>query len=153
MHSPRRLLQMVVPAFCSTLPISATVAGQRPQPPVIIAFSINEGAESVVRAAPLVRLVHEVAGTPPAEYRVSARADFAGALWQPYSLPLRLTGWTAMVRPGERCEGRLAGHRLVLFLQVRAEIGGVVRIVNGQRTVVPQKVESNVVSDTICAAD
>ena len=143
--------RMLLPAGCSSVAIATEVAAQRWQPPVIIAFNINSGAASASRSLPLLRLVHELTGVHPYEYRVSARADFAGASWLPYSAALQLSGWTALIKPGAHCDGALVGQRLILFLQVRAEIGGAVRIVNGQRVVVPQKVESNVVSASVCA--
>jgi hypothetical protein len=131
---------------------SATTVPQPPasQPPVILGFAINDSAATVTKSANALILSHVLAGTTPVAYRVGVRADFANALWLPYTTPLRVSGWQGLVQDGAACDGRVAGQRLQLFFQVRAEIGGTVRIVNGQRTDVPSKVESNVVSDAIC---
>jgi hypothetical protein len=42
-------------------------------------------------------------------------------------------------------------HRITLYLQVRANVGEEVRILDGQRQLVPASVESNVLRATICA--
>lgn len=130
---------------------------QQPQPPVIVRFSINDTANIVHKSTGALQLVHSLAGTRPVEYRVSVRADFQNALWLPYTPNTQLTGWQAFLqsvaKTGNGCGGRSDAVRLQLFLQVRSDLGGTVTIVNGQRVVVPQKVESNVVSDTICVID
>lgn len=110
---------------------------------------INGNAATAMRDESPLRLEHGMAGALPIEYRVSARADMADAQWAPYAAPLQLRNWHALVSRTP-CDGAQAGERLLLFLQVRAEMGGDVRIVNGQRVLVPQRIESNIVSDAIC---
>jgi hypothetical protein len=129
----------------------ASVAGVgRAQPPVLTRFAINDTATVTTAQVVALELAHALAGSPPTEFRVSARADFANALWMPYTTPLRLTGWQSLMTRDAPCDGRRPGQRLQLYLQVRADLGGEVQIVNGQRELVPRKVESNVVSDAIC---
>lgn len=120
-----------------------------PQPPVLTAFSINGGADTVSAAAPIVTLVHTVVGTAPTEYRVSRRSDFAGASWVPYAPTLAIRDWYDAT--GEACAPGRRSHRVTLYLQVRANVGEEVRIVDGQRQLVPARVESNVLRATICA--
>lgn len=136
----------------AALLLMAPVYAQRPtaQPPVLLNFSINDSSATVTRAAATLTLTHAVAGTRPSEYRVGVRADFANALWLPYTTPLRVSGWQSLAGAGAPCGTRGEGKRLQLYLQVRAELGGTVHIVNGQRTVVPEKVESNVLGSAIC---
>ena len=137
-HAPTRVLY------------SQTVA---PQPPVLTAFSINAGADTVSAAAPTVSLMHTVVGTTPNEYRVSRRADFAGAPWRPYAPTPAIRDWYDAT--GEPCGGvggaRRESHQVTLYLQVRANVGEEVRIIDGQRQLVPARVESNVLRATICA--
>lgn len=135
------------------LALAFQASAQRAQPPVIIAFAVHDSAATISRSVSELHLAHRVTGLRPLEFRVSARADFAGALWQPYRADLRLSGWVAYVQTGMRCNNGMPGDRLTLFLQVRADIGSAVQIVNGQRAVVPQRVESNVVSDNICVGN
>jgi len=118
------------------------------QPPVLTAFSINGGPDTVSATEPRVTLVHTVVGAHPSEYRVSHRADFAGATWQPYAGAPIIGNWYD--GSGEGC-GVARSHRVTLYLQVRATIGEEVRIVDGQRQLVPARVESNVLRATICA--
>jgi hypothetical protein len=131
--------------------IPAIVSGQgaRQQPPVITAFTINAGADSVSAGDAAVSLTHTVVGARPSEYRVSHRADFAGARWIPYAAPLTIRDWYD--GSGATCVASRPSHRVTLFLQVRANVGEEVRIVDGQRQLVPASVESNVQRATICA--
>lgn len=144
------LLALVALACSSALAQQASLAATRAQPPVLTHFAINDTATITSGSTMTLDLVHTLAGAPPSEFRVSARADFENALWLPYSKPLRLTGWQSLIGRDAACDGRRAGQRLQLYLQVRADLGGEVQIVNGQRELVPRKVESNVVSDAIC---
>lgn len=117
------------------------------QPPVLTAFALNDGAATAVRDAPVV-LAHSVAGTRPTSYRASARADFAGAVWLPYVRRPELAHVEPFTTPG--CDVQGSTRRLRVFLQVRATLGDEMRIVNGQRSLVPVVVESNVLADSIC---
>lgn len=123
--------------------------GSSQQPPVLTAFTINVGADTVSSAVPTVALTHTVVGATPSEYRVSHRADFAGGSWLPYASPLILRDWYDGA--GEPCLPAGPSHRVTLYLQVRATVGEEVRIVDGQRQLVPARVESNVLRATICA--
>ena len=120
-----------------------------PQPPVLTAFSINGGVDTVSATAATVTLVHTVVGTAPTEYRVSRRSDFAGAPWLPYAPSPAIRDWYDAT--GEACDPRRGSHRVTLYLQVRARVGEEVRIIDGQRQLVPARVESNVLRATICA--
>jgi len=120
-----------------------------PQPPVLTAFSINGGADTVSAAAPSIMLVHTVVGTAPTEYRVSHRADFVGASWLTYVPTPTIRDWYDAT--GEACGPRRESHRVTLYLQVRASLGEEMRIIDGQRQLVPARVESNVLRATICA--
>ena len=115
------------------------------QPPVLMTFALNNGAESA-RAGSLV-LAHAIAGANPTDYRISSRSDFEGATWMPYDT--RLTTDTRQWRTGGRCEST-GFSRLLLFLQVRRRAGDEVRILDGKRTLVPLWLESNVLADSIC---
>ena len=127
------------------LALPAFGQGTPHQPPVLMAFALNNGAENA-KAGRLV-LAHAIAGANPTEYRVSARSDFDGAVWMSYEP--RPTADARHWRAGGRCEA--AGFsRLVLFLQVRRRAGEEVRIVAGKRTLVPVWLESNVLADSIC---
>lgn len=145
---------LVIAAFFG---VTATTRAQRPadaldKPPVLTAFTINAGnTDSVSASAPFITLVHSAVGTPPAEYRVSRRADFAGAGWMPYETTLILRDWYDAA--GDACTpaAGLGGHRVTLYLQVRAALGEEVRIVNGQRQLQPARAESNVLRASICA--
>jgi len=131
------------------LPAIVSGQGARQQPPVITVFTINGGADSVSAADASVSLTHIVVGARPSEYRVSHRADFAGARWTPYAAPLTIRDWYD--GSGAACVVSHPSHRVILFLQVRANVGEEVRIVDGQRQLVPASVESNVLRATICA--
>ncbi len=119
------------------------------QPPVLTAFSINGGTDTVSVTVPAVRLDHTVVGTRPSEYRVSHRADFARATWLPYVAAPTFRDWYDA--GGEWCDASHTGRRVVLYLQVRASVGEEVRIVDGQRHLVPARVESNVLRAMVCA--
>ena len=120
-----------------------------PQPPVLTVFSINGGADTVSAAVPSVALVHTVVGARPSEYRISRRADFAGAPWLPYVPTPAVRDWYDA--GGEPCAAARGSRRVTLYLQVRSNLGEEVRIVDGQRQLVPARVESNVLRATICA--
>ena len=121
------------------------------QPPVLTSLAINDTATTASRGARMLDLKHVVAGARPSEYRISARADMANSLWMPYATPLQLRAWQSLIdRSASACDGKRAGQRLQLYFQVRTELGGTVHIVSGQRVIVPQKIESNIVSDAIC---
>jgi hypothetical protein len=120
-----------------------------PQPPVLTAFRINGSADTVSATAATVALVHTLVGTTPTEYRVSRRSDFAGARWLPYTSVLAIRDW--FDETGEACGQRRGSHRVTLYLQMRASVGEEVRIVDGQRQLVPARVESNVLRASICA--
>src|SRR6266704_2713852 len=93
-------------------PAIASGQGVRQQPPVITAFTINAGADSVSAADAAVSLTHTVVGARPSEYRVSHRADFAGARWIPYTAALVIRDWYDP--SGEACHGTRAAHRVTL---------------------------------------
>lgn len=151
---------LVIAAACATgralhAQNGASPSPPAPQPPVLTAFSINGGVDTVSATALTVTLVHTVVGTLPTEYRVSRRADFAGARWLAYAPTLQISDWYDAT--GEACgPGRGGGagrgsHRVTLYMQVRANVGEEVRIIDGQRQLVPARVESNVLRATICA--
>lgn len=121
----------------------------REQPPVLTAFSINGGVDTVLATDPSVAIVHTVVGARPSEYRVSRRADFTGARWEPYAAPLTVRGWYDPAGPA--CSSNRPSHRVTLYFQVRATLGEEVRVVDGQRQIVPARVESNVLRATVCA--
>lgn len=129
--------------------VRAVDAQTGPQPPVLTAFTIDGGADTISAAALTVTLVHTVVGTAPTELRVSRRADFAGAPWMPYAPAPAIRDW--YVATGEACGPGRGSHRVTLYLQVRASVGEEVRIVDGQRQLVPAQVESNVLRASICA--
>lgn len=133
----------------STASVCALGAQSGPQPPVLTAFSINGGADTISASALTVTLVHTVVGTAPTEFRVSRRADFAGAPWEPYAPAPAIRDWYDAT--GEPCGPGHGSHRVTLYLQVRASVGEEVRIVDGQRQLVPAQVESNVLRASICA--
>ena len=124
------------------------------QPPVIAGLFINDSTSTISDRAETLELRVVIAGTAPTEYRVSGRADMANALWSGYVTPLKLRGWQSLVSR-ESCDdpkhyGAPRGRKLHLYLQARVALGGNVQVVNGQRVVVPQNIESNIVSDSIC---
>ena len=131
------------------IPAIASGQGVRQQPPVITTFTINAGTDSVSAADAAVSLTHTVVGARPSEYRVSHRADFAGARWAPYTAPLTIRDWYDA--SSVACHASHPSHRVTLYLQVRSNVGEEVRIVDGQRQLVPASVESNVLRATICA--
>lgn len=143
------LLAAIVPDVVAPQPPIPALFGT--QPPVLTSLVINDTATTVSRDARILDLKHVVAGARPSEYRISARADMANSLWMPYATPLQLGAWQSLIdRSASACDGKRAGQRLQLYFQVRTELGGTVHIVSGQRVIVPQKVESNIVSDAIC---
>lgn len=141
------LVTLSVPVGARTSTALPTV---RTQPPVLIAFDINDGAKLVERTDVLLTLSHRVTGSVPAEYRVSSRSDFSGAVWRRYAMPLRIRDWLTFARAGAHCQENDAGSALVLYLQVRSQTGSTVQIVDGRRVTVLQMTESNVVMDSIC---
>lgn len=149
---PKVIWFSVIPSL-ALLGTALPAVGQNTRLPVLLSFALQDSAGTIARTELRLRLSHSAAGMKPNEFRVSARGDFLGAAWQPYERDFRLGGWSAYLSGGSRCSNGVAGVRLVLFLQLRAELGGAVQIVNGQRTVVAQKIESNVLSDEICVLD
>jgi hypothetical protein len=147
--TPAVVRLLVVTALVSFTSALAPGQGVKQQPPVLTAFSINAGADSVSSAADAVVLTHTVVGARPMEFRVSHRADFAGARWVPYAAPLTIRDWYE--GSGASCHASHSSHRVTLYLQVRASVGEEVRIVDGQRHLVPATVESNVLGANICA--
>jgi hypothetical protein len=130
-------------------PVAARAQRAVEQPPVLTAFSINAGLDTISMADPSITLNHTIVGTRPSEYRVSRRADFAGARWEPYQTTITLRDWYDA--SGPVCDSTRASHRVTLFLQVRAPLGEEVRVVDGQRQLVAARVESNVLRATVCA--
>jgi len=147
----RRVLPSVAVSLACLLVGRTAAPAQRAaeQPPVITAFAINAGSDSVSISEPAVALTHSVVGTRPSEYRVSHRADFAGARWEPYSASISLREWYDGAGPS--CDASRPSHRVTFFLQVRATLGEEIRIVDGQRQLMPARVESNVLRATVCA--
>ncbi|MBL0169920.1 MAG: hypothetical protein IPP90_04175 [Gemmatimonadaceae bacterium] len=140
-----RFLSLAVAAAVSQ---SATVQpGAVRQPPVLTVFALNDGAATSSPDATIV-LSHTVVGTVPTSYRVSSRADFAGAAWLPYTRRPELVNVAGLSTLG--CDVPGSVRRLRLFLQVRSTLGDEVRIVNGQRSLTPVVAESNVLADSIC---
>lgn len=116
------------------------------QPPVLLSFSLGDSA-SRTRVGQTLALHHRIVGTPPSHYRVSPRADFAGASWLPYGQQLH---WDAQPAGTMPCPDRASGSLVRVHLQVRAVLGQDVRVVAGQRVLVPLTVESNVLADSTC---
>jgi len=116
------------------------------QPPVLTAFTLNNGADTAKGGTALL-VAHTIAGAAPTEYRISSRGDFEGAPWMTYDP--RLTTDSRQWRAAGRCASP-GFSRLLLFLQVRRRAGEEVRIVAGKRTLVPVWLESNVLADSIC---
>jgi hypothetical protein len=119
------------------------------QPPALTLFAINGGADTVPAGEPSLLLTHRTVGARPSEYHVSTRADFAGAPWLAYMDAPTLSNWYRA--DGEACDATRNSHRVTLFFQVRATVGEEVRVSDGQRQLVPSRVESNVLCDAICA--
>jgi hypothetical protein len=125
-------------------------AAAPPQPPVLTAFSINGGADTVSAAAPTVTLVHTVVGTAPTGVPLSAVArTLSGRPGFPMRRHRPFGDWYDAT--GEPCGPQRESHRVTLYLQVRATVGEEMRIIDGQRQLVPARVESNVLRATICA--
>lgn len=144
-------LHRVRTAVLATLLAAGASRGQATpvgQPPVLTTFSINRG-DTVSANSLEVALIHTFVGARPSDYRVSHRADFLGAPWQPYADVLFLRDWDD--RAGEVCDSTLPSHRVTLYFQIRATLGEEVRIVDGQRQLQPLRVESNVLKASICA--
>lgn len=125
-----------------------SAAQHAPQPPVLIAFAINDSATVADPRQP-VQLSHRSVGAHPTHYRVSERADFSGAPWLSYEVQPH---WQRAPISGSPCPGRPTGLLLRLFFQVRVVLGQEVRVVDGQRTLVPTVADSNVLTDDICIA-
>jgi hypothetical protein len=119
------------------------------QPPVLIAFAINGGAATAATSEEFVSLGHTAVGRRPSEYRVSHRADFAGAAWLPYTESPKLKEWLGA--SSDACDTPRPSRRVTLFFQVRVTTGAELRVVDGQRALVAASVESNVLRDVICA--
>ena len=134
--------------FCLLLLARVSAAQRVLQPPVLIAFAISDSAVTAAAGQPL-QLSHRSVGARPTHYRVSQRADFSGAPWLSYEPQLL---WQGAPAAGSPCSGRQGGMRLRLYLQVRVVLGQEVRIVDGQRTLVPMAADSNVLTDDICIA-
>jgi len=130
-------------------PVAATAQRGVEQPPVLTAFAINAGVDTISMAEASITLNHTIVGARPSEYRVSRRADFSGARWEPYQATISLRDWYD--GSGPACDSARASHRVTLFLQVRATLGEEVRVVDGQRQLVAARVESNVLRATVCA--
>jgi hypothetical protein len=145
----RTTYQSFIAGILALVPVVASCQGTRQLPPVITAFTLNGGIDSVSATEPVLLLAHVIVGARPSEYRVSHRADFAGARWMPYAPPLTLRDWYDA--SGAGCIASHPSHRVTLYLQVRADVGEEVRIVDGQRKLVPATVVSNVLRATICA--
>lgn len=148
-YTRRSASVFLIAGLLVSVPAIASSQGAKQQPPVLTAFSINGGADSVSTNDISVTLTHIVVGTRPSEFRVSHRADFAGARWMPYSAPLSIRDWYD--GSGATCTNSQPSRRVTLYLQVRASLGEELRIVEGQRQLVPANVESNVLRATICA--
>lgn len=134
---------------CCLLLLARVSAAQHvAQPPVLIGFAISDSAVTAAPGQPL-QLSHRSVGARPTHYRVSQRANFSGAPWLSYE-PQPL--WHGAPSAGSPCPGHQAGTLLRLYLQVRVVLGQEVRIVDGQRTLVPTAADSNVLTDDICIA-
>jgi hypothetical protein len=130
-------------------PALAIAQGGPAQPPVVTVLTINAGADTVSSAAPALVLNHTIVGSRPSDYRVSRRADFAGAAWLAYMDRITVRDWYDPTGPS--CDPARATHRVTLYFQVRSTLGTEFRIVDGQRHAVPARVESNVLKASICA--
>jgi hypothetical protein len=149
MASPARHLRAAVLVALLTGDPARAPAQRVGQPPVLTAFSINAGSDTVSAAAVAVALVHTTVGARPSDYRVSHRADFLGAQWQVYTETPVLRDWYEAT--GDSCDANRPSHRVTLYFQVRATLGEEVQIVDGQRQLRPARVESNVLKASICA--
>ena len=146
--SPAQLALILGSAF---LIVSSTAIAQRgrEQPPVVTVLTINGGAETISSTEALVSLVHTIVGTRPSEYRVSHRADFEGASWLGYTDRITMRNWFDPTGPS--CDASHPSHRVTLYFQVRSTLGTEVKVIDGQRQVVPARVESNVLKASVCA--
>jgi hypothetical protein len=133
----------------ATRPTELAAQRATEQPPVLTSFTIDGGSAVVSATDTIISLTHTVVGARPAEYRVSRRADFTGARWQPYTTTPSVRDWYDA--NGESCDAARPSHRVVYYLQVRATLGEEVKIADGQRRIVPARVESNVLRATVCA--
>ena len=148
----RPLIQLLaLTAMAATVATGQTTTVPRAaqRPPVLTTFALNDGAASTPANTPVV-LAHTVVGARPSDYRVSPRADFAGAPWLAYASRPMLGNIDILSSAG--CDIAGTTRRLRLYLQVRAVLGDEVRIVNGQRTLQPVVAESNVLADSICVS-
>ncbi len=145
----RHIRAAAVVALVGGAPALALAQRSGGQPPVLTAFSINGGSDTVAASSTAIALVHTTVGARPSEYRVSHRADFLGARWEPYADTPMLRDWYEA--SGDPCDAARPSHRVTLYLQVRATLGEEVRIVDGQRQLQPARVESNVLKASICA--
>ena len=148
----RRTASWVAILLAGTLvgpPRTALAQRSAEQPPVLTAFSINGGMDTVSTSDLTIALTHTIVGTRPSEYRVSHRADFAGARWELYPGAISMRDWYDPSGPA--CDSTHTSHWVTFFLQVRATLGEEVRVVDGQRQLVPARVESNVLRRTVCA--
>jgi len=148
----RRTASWVAILLAGTLvgpPRTALAQRSAEQPPVLTAFSINGGMDTVSTSDLTIALTHTIVGTRPSEYRVSHRADFAGARWELYPGAISMRDWYDA--SGAACDSTHTSHWVTFFLQVRATLGEEVRVVDGQRQLVPARVESNVLRRTVCA--
>ncbi|MGE5101111.1 MAG: hypothetical protein ACM3SX_14085 [Deltaproteobacteria bacterium] len=148
-YTRRSASVFLVAGLFFSVPARASSQGAKQQPPVLTAFSINAGTDSVSTNDISVTLTHTVVGARPSEFRVSHRADFAGVRWMPYATPLSVRDWYD--GSGTTCTTSQRSRSVTLYLQVRANVGKELRIVDGQRQLVPATVESNVLRATICA--
>jgi hypothetical protein len=121
------------------------------QPPVLIRFALNRGIDTTAATAVVVELTHTVVGERPTHYRVSNHADFSGSKWIPYVDAPTIAEWNDTAGPA--CDASHRSHLITLFLQVRVVTGADVRVVAGQRALVPTSIESNVMRDSICAIE
>ena len=144
---PARIALLVASSIFLPFP---TIAQAGPaQPPVVTVLTINSGADTVSSAEPSLVLGHTIVGSKPSDYRVSRRADFAGAPWVPYVDRIVVRDWYDATGPS--CDSGRPSHRVTLYFQVRSTLGTEFRIIDGQRHAVPARVESNVLKASICA--
>lgn len=147
-----RLLIVIVAGLVSSESAGARTKSSHAQSselPVLTSFTINKGADTVGASELTVLLAHIARGTRPTEYRVSHRADFAGASWLPYVDAPNMRDW--FPASGSACDSSRASRLVTLFFQVRVTGGAEVRVAAGQRRVVSTAIESNVLRDDICA--
>jgi len=136
-------------AVSSCVPALAVAQGGGAQPPVVTVLTLNAGADTVSAAEPSLLLGQTIVGSRPSEYRVSRRADFAGAAWVPYVDRIVVRDWYDPTGPS--CDSVRPSHRVTLYFQVRSTLGTAIRVIDGQRQAVPARIESNVLKASICA--